>query len=227
MPSAVKARIKVDAVEGVLSSIDEAIRSASGNETALRASADTLNQLLERFHGYRGKVDEALEDGTFPPQSREAVLAVFGDLVRITDQMRSHLDRSAREQRPFLAGLAKARSIALHRKDSEERIATRAEVDEQEEQEHREDRTERTQKRPQRTPEGSRGVKVVPIVSRTPANVPEVPEDVPRCSHCQDPITVPTGEDHCVPCVSHRNRYRSLPSPKVLEKRRVARASDS
>lgn len=206
MGSTAKALIKAEAAAELASRLESVIKSAAGNSDSLRASADTVERLLERFHGYRPRIDAALEDGTFPPDSRDAVLAVFGDLVRMTDSLRAQLHKAQSEQAPFMAGLAKARELAEDIQRRNRVQAERAKDEEAEEDAYRADVAERT------------------VVIRERVTADAAPPMLTCCEHCGDPITLPTGEDNCAQCVSHRNRYGALPSQRVLNKRRRTHA---
>lgn len=230
MASARKATMKAEAVAEVVAALDATMRAAGGNRDSLRASADTVNRLLERFHGYRPRIDAALDDGTFPADSREAVLAVFGDLVRMTDHLHAQLARGASEQAPFLAGLGKAREVAEAMREREARRAVQAERDEAEEDAYRAERAERRAvalQAPHKAPQGAEAPEVGQGKGkgRNGATAPSQAVTAQACAHCSAPMVVASGSEHCVACVSHRNRYGALPSDRVLRKRRGADAA--
>ena len=238
-----KADIKAHTLGELVASLDDTMRAAGDNRQAMRASVDTLERVLERFHGYRSRVDTALEDGTFPADSRDAVLAVFGDLVRMTDQLRQQVAKAHAEAAPYMQGLAKARELAAHQQRVQQRAAERARADSDEEEAYRAELEARRQAkgdtdpvapaapaRPVGAPQGAKGAKAgrgTPAPPAAPVGPPQGEPAAPACAHCGDAMTTDSGSEHCVPCVSHRNRYGALPSERVLRKRRGPRAADS
>jgi ABC-type transporter Mla subunit MlaD len=236
MPSPDKATIKADALGDLVASLDATMRAANDNRTAMRASVDTLERVLERFRGYRDRIDAALDDGTFPPDSRDAVLAVFGDLVRMTDQLRAQVAKAHGEQGPFLAGMAKARQLADHHRRLQQQAAARAADDDAEEDAYRDDLAARRQGNSNAPPdqaavaEDARGAaedaqgadptQDTPDAQDSPEGPAEDASEPAACSHCGDAMTADTGSGQCVACVSHRNRYGKLPSERALANRR-------
>lgn len=181
------------------SDLADEVRAASlnvqKNSIALAASHEVLKRMLERFKSYRARIDEAFRDETWPLDSRDYVMAVFGDLVSILDDGRRQIATERAAQAPFQAGMDKAVQLLENRVAREQRAARAAEAIEAEEDEYRVDLAERT------APQA-------------------VEDDSEKCAHCSEPITMATGSENCSACVSHCNRYGALPSKQVLKKRR-------
>lgn len=237
MPSGDKARTRAAMASDLGREIDRAIESAERNRIALDATRETAIRIVERFTGYRKRIDEALESGVFPPESRDPVLAVFGDLTTIVEALRRQTAKRAEEIPPFVLGLRRARALTDDAERREERVALRAERDEEEEDEYRADLAERLPTRqgngnkPIEAEETShddsraRGEPEEPPATSEPSETVESPVEPPAasegCSHCGGPISIPTGSDICVACASHRNRYGALPSARALTNRRA------
>lgn len=126
MPSADKALLKAAALDALVTELQEALGNAEKNAVGITASRDTMERLFARVHGYRARIDRALEDGTVPEAAREPMLAVFRDLVAIVQDSHRALVQAASEQVPFAAGLRKAASMARARAAAEHATAQRA-----------------------------------------------------------------------------------------------------
>jgi hypothetical protein len=237
MASSEKAGLRASMARDLATEIEGAIESAERNRVALAATKEATTRIVERFTQYRKRIDSAFEDGTFDAEAREPVLAVFRDLVTIVDQLRRQTEKRADEVGPFVLGLRKAHSLAASAESREERVALRAEREEEEEDAYRADLAERLPspspsvepETPSPGAQKARGEPEAPSAPEEPAEPEEAPLAPPAasdaCSHCSEPIEVPTGSKICAPCLSHRNRYGALPSKKALASRRAKRGS--
>jgi hypothetical protein len=244
MPSGEKAGLRASMARDLATEIEGAIESAERNRVALSATRDASARIVERFTQYRKRIDAAFEDGTFEPEAREPVLAVFRDLVTIVDQLRRQTEKRVEEVAPFVLGLRKAHSLAAHAESREERVVLRAAREEEEEEEYRADLAERLPPSAQSSVNAPEPSRESEEPSHGSQEAREEPEEAPEpeepsepesaspappaaadlCSHCEEPISIPTGSKICAPCVSHRNRYGALPSERALSNRRARSA---
>jgi hypothetical protein len=250
MAEAEKTELKLLVADKILEEINEAAANAEKNRIAANASLDTVNRLLEHFKPYQKRIFTALEDGTFPASSKDATLAVYADMVMMTDKVGKAATAAFAEMGPFAAGLRKAATIIEDfKKKTAAKDAQRA-GEEAEEDEYRrgiveeppppppvEQSTPNSELLPPEAPpaEPPPVAEVPPAVEESPAlveNPPEVPIDptvIPAeaapeakaiCPHCGDIIEVETGSTLCFACISYKNKHNRLPSQATLRKRR-------
>jgi hypothetical protein len=243
MPSSDKAAVKVGMADEIIDSLDDTIANAERNVVALTASTATAKRIAEQFVGYRQRIERARnpEEGDDPADAMteaeyQAALLVYRALFGIVHTVERGAAKTRSEQGPFIAGIRRARAIAESKRDAEQRKGERAD---REAQADEDDSAGQAAGQPRQgngnTPRGA------PAGTTAPRNDdpdPEPPADLatphsgdsgddsdtdddPLCAHCNDPITMPTGEERCSACMSHRNRYGKLPSEKALANRRA------
>ena len=132
-----KARLKAELAQSLADEYAEAISNSEKNVIGITAARDTVERLLARVGGYRKKIDEAFEKGTFPEASRDPVYAVFKDLASLVNDSFMATRQAASEQVPFTGGLRKAHSMAMERVKREILIAEAAERQMQEDEAER------------------------------------------------------------------------------------------
>jgi outer membrane biosynthesis protein TonB len=233
VPESDKSEIQTAAIDGVVAELEEALKNASNNEIAVRASAATAKRIFERFKGYKPRILAALDDGTFPASSKDAVFGVFADLIAIVGDAHVRMAEEAGRQKPFAAGLSKALSITRKRAEKQRARAAHRADDEIEEDEYRADLAERREQPEPPKPEPSAPKPEPPkpkarptpkpVKAQTNGNAPAKQHVAGKCYHCDDDLAG-SGTKFCPSCTSHKQRYKKLPSAKALATRRQRNA---
>jgi len=214
MANADKARIKAGAADEILVDLDETIANADRTEVGIRGSRDGLNRVLSKFHGYRRVIEHAHDsegEDALTDEEYKAGLHVFVTMVNMVAGIRKDLDVKLAGQPAMIAGLRRARAVVERKRDNELNKARRAEAEEAEEDDYRE-------------AQGDQEPEPVDMATATEPTA-EPPIEVVICAHCGDEITVPTGAKLCSSCVSHRNRYKRLPTKRAIASRRERNAN--
>ena len=137
MANAEKARFKVDVIRAVEEEVTAAATNSEKNVIGLAAARDIVAQLHRRFASYSQNIDSALEDGTIPASSAEAVRAVHADLSSIVESAQKELAKAVETQTAFTGGLRKAAGVVTARLRAEEQTILVAEAQEREDQRER------------------------------------------------------------------------------------------
>lgn len=177
MPSVDKALLKAAALEELLQEMQAALANSDKNMIGITASRDTVDRLMARVSSYKKKIEGAYEGNVFPPESSEAVYAVFRDILSIVADAHKVLSQTVEQERYAAGGLRKAVQMAQVKVNQAKAVAARAA--EQDLEDAREDF------RPA-APEPPAGTLLVPVgieedvVPVQEENSPPVVEDAPE-----------------------------------------------
>lgn len=244
MPDTAAVDPRLEVLGALQKDLESCIRKAENNDTAMRASRDTLAAVLKWLEGYKADLHAGLDDGTIPRAAEPYVMACFNDITSHVDKVHSRVaDGIRRADVPgYVKGLQKAGQVARHHASTVERRAAahaaRVAREADEDAEWRAGRgappaggqgapggdtgaahgTPQDQPQPadQRQPTDEEG-------EPPPAAEPDPPAS---CAHCGDEIAMDTGSANCTPCEAHRGKYGKLPSKRALANRRKADGAD-
>lgn len=106
-----EARLKSEFAKALSDEITATVTNSEKNVIGLTAARDVVAQILARFKDYSDRITVALADGTFPPESDEAVKAVHTDLTSLVENAQKEIAKAADSQLFFTRGLQRAAAM--------------------------------------------------------------------------------------------------------------------